>query len=116
MVAGDGASVSDPRDAFDNPQSFGFNPARRLCRSRGKYRICFEGAEAGAMSRYASVLALALATALSGCASVTTKITGSPRAGTEQLLLTGTSDQAVGLVDFRPLAGHRVFLDTSGLS
>ena len=50
-----------------------------------------------------------------GCANISNKITGTPRAGAEQLLLTGTSDCAVSLVDFRPLAGAEVFLDTSNV-
>jgi len=45
----------------------------------------------------------------SGCTSV--KMTGTPRTGTEQLLLTGTWDDALYHVDFSPLAGSRVFLD-----
>jgi hypothetical protein len=44
-----------------------------------------------------------------GCTTVT--VTGSPRTGTEQLLLTGTFDDALYHVDFSPLAGSRVFLD-----
>jgi hypothetical protein len=51
--------------------------------------------------------ALALAT---GCTSVT--VTGTPRTGTEQLMLTGTFDDALYHVDFSPLAGSKVFLDT----
>ena len=69
-----------------------------------------------ALSRSASILPLALVVALSGCTSVTTKITGTPRAGAEQLLLTGTSDRAVCSIDFRPLAGHNVFLDATQVS
>lgn len=65
------------------------------------------------MSRFANFLAIALAMALSGCVNVTTRSTNSPRTGTEQLLLTGTSDRAVGSIDFRPLAGHRVFLEAT---
>jgi hypothetical protein len=44
-----------------------------------------------------------------GCTSV--KVTGSPRTGTEQLLLSGTWDGALYHVDFGPLAGSHVFLD-----
>jgi hypothetical protein len=58
-------------------------------------------------------LASAMLLSLSGCISVTNKITGTPRAGAEQLLLTGVSDRAVCSIDFRPLSGHRVFLETS---
>ena len=55
-------------------------------------------------------LAIALAAMLTGgCTSV--KTTGSARSGTEQLLLTGAWDSALCAVDFRPLAGRRVFLD-----
>ena len=59
--------------------------------------------------RGALVLVLA-----AGCTSV--KVTGTPRSGTEQLLLTGTWDAALMGVDFRPLAGERVFLDAERIS
>ncbi len=68
------------------------------------------------MSWRASLLWLALGMASSGCASVTTKITGSARAGAEELLLTGTSDRAICSIDFRPLAGRHVFLEAGQLS
>lgn len=73
------------------------------------------GAEAMARSRTATALppALMMVLGLSGCISVTNKITGTPRAGAEQLLLTGVSDRAVCSIDFRPLSGHRVFLETT---
>ena len=58
--------------------------------------------------RVSTPLVLVLA---SGCTSVS--VTGSPRTGTEQLLLTGTFDDALYHVDFSPLAGSRVFLDTT---
>ena len=45
----------------------------------------------------------------SGCTTVT--VTGTPRTGTEQLLLTGTFDDELYHVDFSPLAGSKVFLD-----
>ncbi len=51
-------------------------------------------------------LLLALA---GGCTSV--KVTGTARTGTEQLLLTGTWDDALCRVNFYPLAGTKVFLD-----
>jgi hypothetical protein len=57
--------------------------------------------------------AVALALAC-GCTSV--KVTGSPRTGTEQLLLTGTWDSALSNVDFGPLAGTRVFFDPEHVS
>jgi hypothetical protein len=47
---------------------------------------------------------------VSGCTSVS--VTGTPRTGTEQLLLTGTFDDALYHVDFSPLTGSKVFLDT----
>jgi hypothetical protein len=54
--------------------------------------------------------ALALAAALAaGCTTV--KSSGTARSGTEQLLLTGAWDCALARVDFRPLAGRKVFLD-----
>ena len=55
-----------------------------------------------------SIALLVLASA-TGCSSV--KVTGTPRTGTEQLLLTGTWDDALCRVNFRPLAGAKVFLD-----
>jgi hypothetical protein len=58
-------------------------------------------------------LVLVLASA-SGCTSV--KMTGTPRTGTEQLLLTGTWDAALFGVDFKPLAGSRVYLDDKHIS
>ncbi|WZO97701.1 DUF6655 family protein [Isosphaeraceae bacterium EP7] len=62
----------------------------------------------------ALIVALTLAP-LGGCAGVTAKITGSARAGSEQLMLTGTANRAIDCVDFRPLAGARAYLDTSML-
>jgi hypothetical protein len=56
-----------------------------------------------------SLAALVLAIA-GGCTSI--KMTGTPRTGTEQLLLTGTWDSALAAVDFSSLAGTKVFLDT----
>lgn len=50
---------------------------------------------------------------LPGCANFAAKITGSPRAGSEQLLLTGTADRAIDCLDFGPLAGATAYLDTS---
>ncbi len=56
----------------------------------------------------APVFLLAAAT---GCTSVT--VTGTPRTGTEQLLLTGTWDEAIYNVDFGAMTGQRVYLDTT---
>lgn len=49
----------------------------------------------------------------SGCGS--TKMTNTPRTGTEQLLLTSAWDRAVQQLDLRPLTGVPVFLDVSNL-
>jgi Family of unknown function (DUF6655) len=48
-----------------------------------------------------------------GCGS--TKMTNTPRTGTEQLLLSSAWDRAVGQVDLRPLTGVPVYLDTSNI-
>jgi len=47
----------------------------------------------------------------SGCGTV--KTTNTARTGTEQLLLTDAWDQALAKIDFRPLTGVPVFLDTT---
>src|SRR5262245_40677266 len=57
-------------------------------------------------AKYVALLAVLLDT---GCTSV--KMTGTPRTGTEQLLLTGTWDSALAQTDFSSLRGTRVFLD-----
>jgi hypothetical protein len=64
----------------------------------------------GMIGRSAWMMASLVLVLASGCTSV--KVTGTPRTGTEQLLLTGTWDDALCRVDFRPLAGAKVFLDT----
>ncbi len=56
---------------------------------------------------------LLLAALLSGCG--TTKMTDSPRAATEMLLVSQAVDYAVAKIDFTPLSGQTVFLDTSAL-
>lgn len=48
--------------------------------------------------------------ASTGCG--TTKVTGTPRTATEQLLLTNAWDDALHKIDFRPLTGVPVYLDT----
>lgn len=68
------------------------------------------------MRRLASLAILALAMTADGCASVTTKITGTSRSGSEELLLTGVADRVIASLSFGPLAGRRVFLDTSQVS
>ncbi|WP_422931171.1 DUF6655 family protein [Singulisphaera sp. PoT] len=60
-----------------------------------------------------SVLALALLSAV-GCGTV--KTTGTTRSGTEQLLLTHAWDNALQKVDFRPLTGVPVYLDTTNVT
>jgi hypothetical protein len=52
--------------------------------------------------------------AAAGCGSV--KTSGTARTATEQLLLTNAWDSALQKVDFRPLAGVPVFLDTSNVT
>jgi Family of unknown function (DUF6655) len=49
-----------------------------------------------------------------GCGTV--KMSGTARTGTEQLLLTSAWDNALEKVDFRPLAGVPVYLDTTNVS
>ena len=56
---------------------------------------------------------LLLALLLTGCG--TTKMTDSPRAATEMLLTSQAIDYAVAQIDFAPLAGQPVFLDTGPL-
>jgi hypothetical protein len=56
---------------------------------------------------------LSLAT-LPGCGTV--KTTGTARTGTEQLLLTNAWDSALAKVDFRPLAGVPVYVDTTNVA
>lgn len=50
----------------------------------------------------------------SGCGTV--KTTGTTRSGTEQLLLTHAWDTALQKVDFRPLTGVPVYLDTTNVT
>jgi hypothetical protein len=49
-----------------------------------------------------------------GCGTV--KTTGTARSGTEQLLLTNAWDSALQKVDFRPLTGVPVYLDTANIN
>lgn len=44
-----------------------------------------------------------------GCANI--RNTDTARTGTEQLLISNAVDQALAKIDFRPLGGHKVFLD-----
>jgi hypothetical protein len=77
-----------------------------------KTSVQLEVGEVAVKSRMAGLAAFALVVAQFGCVSVTTKLTGSSKAGAEQLLMTGTADRAVASIDFRPLAGRKVFLET----
>lgn len=65
------------------------------------------------MHRLGASLAFLAAVSLSGCATFTTKITGSPRSGSEQLLVTGTADRAIECINFGPIADAKVYLDTA---
>jgi hypothetical protein len=60
-----------------------------------------------------SLLVLGLAS-VCGCGTV--KTTGTARSGTEQLLLTHAWDTALQKVDFRPLTGVPVYLDTTNVT
>lgn len=64
--------------------------------------------------RLAPTLAALLMLAAPGCGSV--KTSGTARTGTEQLLLTNALDRAIQKLDFRPLTGVPVYLDTTNLS
>jgi hypothetical protein len=68
----------------------------------------------GNPDRWRAVALLAIlaawAVATTGCGS--TKMSGTPRTGTEQLLLTNAWDDALRGVDFTPLTGVPVYLDT----
>lgn len=58
-----------------------------------------------------AVLPAFLAFAIAGCAS--TKTSNTSRTAMEQLLISNAVDQSLNRVDFQPLAGRSVFLDTS---
>lgn len=60
--------------------------------------------------------ACGLAMWLGGAGCTTVKSTGTSRSGTEQLLLTGAWDSALCPVDFRPIAGRRVYVDPQFVS
>jgi hypothetical protein len=62
-------------------------------------------------SRRAAGLLLTLL--LTGCG--TTRMTDSPRAATEMLLVSQAADNAVAQIDFSPLTGKTVFLDATGI-
>jgi Family of unknown function (DUF6655) len=62
----------------------------------------------------AGLAATVLVVSMVGCGS--TKVTGTTRTGTEQLLLTNAWDRALQRVDFRALTGVPVYLDTSNVT
>ena len=59
-------------------------------------------------------ICLLAVTAAPGCGTV--KTSGTARTGTEQLLLTNAWDSALAKVDFRPLTGVPVYLDTTNVT
>lgn len=62
------------------------------------------------------MVAVCLLVVLLGGGCTTVKSTGTSRSGTEQLLLTGAWDSALCPVDFRPIAGRRVYVDSQFVS
>jgi hypothetical protein len=68
----------------------------------------------GIMWRSVRIFAPLILVLATGCTTI--KMTGTPRTGTEQLLLTGTWDSALAQVDFSSMAGTKVFLDTQHIS
>ncbi len=56
------------------------------------------------------IIALAIASCLTGCG--TTRITGTSRTATEQLLMSGAIDRAIDDIDCTPLAGKSIFVGT----
>jgi len=65
-------------------------------------------------ARVTALLVMVATLLAGGCTTV--KMTGTPRSGSEQLLLTGAWDSALCRVDFSPLAGSKVFLDTERIT
>lgn len=55
---------------------------------------------------------MVVAVGLTGCRS-SVKVSDTPRSATQQLLLSSTLDSVVGSIDFYPLSGERVYLDTT---
>jgi hypothetical protein len=68
----------------------------------------------GHHARTVALLVLVATLLAGGCTTV--KMTGTPRSGSEQLLLTGAWDSALCRVDFTALAGAKVFLDTERIT
>ena len=67
------------------------------------------------LGRGPATAAALLLVALLGTGCGTIHMTDTSRSATEQLLLTSAWDSAIGAVDFRPLAGPPVYLDTTNL-
>ena len=61
-----------------------------------------------------ALVAASCCLAFFGCGTV--KTSGTPRTGTEQILLTNAWDTALKKVDFRPLTGVPVYLDTTNVT
>lgn len=55
-------------------------------------------------------MSIALLLSFAGCTS--TKTTNTARTGMEQLLIANAVDTSLSKIDFRPFAGHKVFLDS----
>ncbi len=62
------------------------------------------------MKRYVKWIWIGVCVPLVGCASM--KESDTARTGLEQLLISNAVDQSLGKVDFRPVAGAKVFLKT----
>jgi len=61
----------------------------------------------------AGIAFIVLALSLAGCG--TTRMTDTPRAATEMLLVSQAADNAVAQIDFSPLSGKTVYLDATGI-
>jgi hypothetical protein len=73
-----------------------------------------QGGPAGVLRLLSGVGLGLLLPLAAGCGTV--KTTGTARSATEQLLLTNAWDTALQKVDFRPLTGVPVYLDTSNIN
>lgn len=67
-----------------------------------------------AIFRHVYALLLGVAVCCLGCG--TTRSTDTSRTATEQLLISDSIDRTVQQINFRPLAGRRIYLDTTYLS
>jgi hypothetical protein len=87
-----------------------FSPSR----SRARMRMSHARYWISIVPRSIWLPLLVAAAVLAGCGTI--KTSGTTRTGTEQVLLTNAWDQALGKVDFRPLAGVPVYLDTTNVT